>query len=219
MEALRGDYTEVWISRPLVPVVRFADRVRPLAETRIDTVGLPGYSLPEEWTAFDRIYSWYGTNRPEFRDAVRQLPFTFFPAIPTTPPAAVPRIPITGPRHDRVILHPFSGSAKKNWPLASFRELARLLGDVAWTCGPEEELPEAVRFADLGQLAAWIAGAPLYIGNDSGITHLAAAVGTPALALFGPTDPAIWCPAGEHVRWMRFAEPQAVYEVASRLLR
>jgi ADP-heptose:LPS heptosyltransferase len=41
----------------------------------------------------------------------------------------------------------------------------------------------------------------LYIGNDSGITHLAAAVGTPVLALFGPaSDPAVWVPRGEHVR-------------------
>jgi ADP-heptose:LPS heptosyltransferase len=40
----------------------------------------------------------------------------------------------------------------------------------------------------------------LYVGNDSGITHLAAAVGTPVLALFGPTDPKIWGPRGAHVR-------------------
>ena len=39
----------------------------------------------------------------------------------------------------------------------------------------------------------------LYIGNDSGITHLAAAVGTPVLALFGPTDPEVWAPRGPHV--------------------
>ncbi|HEU0123083.1 MAG TPA: glycosyltransferase family 9 protein [Bryobacteraceae bacterium] len=219
LEALRSDYTEVWTPRAVVPLVRFADRVRPLAETRIDVAGLPGFPLPEEWNGFDRIHSWYGTNRPEFREAVAHLPFTFHPAIPIAPPVAVPSIPIRGRRHNRVILHPFSGSARKNWPLASFQELARLLGDAAWTCGPEEELPDAVRFADLAQLAEWIAGAPLYIGNDSGITHLAAAVGTPTLALFGPTDPAIWCPAGTHVRWMRFAEPAAVFAVASQLLR
>jgi ADP-heptose:LPS heptosyltransferase len=37
------------------------------------------------------------------------------------------------------------------------------------------------------------------VGNDSGVTHLAAAVGTRTVALFGPTDPAIWRPLGEHV--------------------
>ena len=48
----------------------------------------------------------------------------------------------------------------------------------------------------------WRAGsrsARVYIGNDSGITHLAAAVGTPVVAIFGPTDPAVWAPRGERV--------------------
>ncbi len=37
------------------------------------------------------------------------------------------------------------------------------------------------------------------MGNDSGPTHLAAAVGCPTVALFGPTDPARWAPVGAHV--------------------
>ncbi len=45
-----------------------------------------------------------------------------------------------------------------------------------------------------------------YIGNDSGITHLAAALGTPTLALFGPTDPAQWAPRGPHVRILHTGE-------------
>jgi ADP-heptose:LPS heptosyltransferase len=45
----------------------------------------------------------------------------------------------------------------------------------------------------------------MYIGNDSGITHLAAAVGTPVLALFGPTNPEVWAPRGPHVRVGRWA--------------
>jgi ADP-heptose:LPS heptosyltransferase len=40
----------------------------------------------------------------------------------------------------------------------------------------------------------------MYIGNDSGITHLAAATGVPVVAIFGPTDPTIWAPRGENVR-------------------
>jgi ADP-heptose:LPS heptosyltransferase len=50
------------------------------------------------------------------------------------------------------------------------------------------------RFESLLELAEWMAGARLYIGNDSGITHLAAAVGTPVIAIFGPSDPRIWAP-------------------------
>src|SRR5674476_1158977 len=55
-------------------------------------------------------------------------------------------------------------------------------------------LPGAVRIDDLYELACWLAKARVFIGNDSGITHLAAAVGTPVLALFGPTDPEVWAP-------------------------
>jgi ADP-heptose:LPS heptosyltransferase len=57
-----------------------------------------------------------------------------------------------------------------------------------------------VHIDDLYELARWLAQARLFVGNDSGITHLAAAVGTPVLALFGPTDPAVWAPRGPHVQ-------------------
>ena len=76
---------------------------------------------------------------------------------------------------------------------------------VRWCRGPEDPpLDDAVEIGNLYELACWLARARLYIGNDSGITHLAAAVGTPVLALFGPTDPRVWAPRGEHVRVARF---------------
>lgn len=218
LEALRTEYTEIWISRPVTPLVLFADRVQALADTGIDLAGLPGRPIPPSLATFDRIHSWYGTRREDFRAAVAHLPFTFYPALPTGPPLFVPRIGLTGARHNAVILHPFSGSAKKNWPLASFRELAGILGAVEWICGPEESLDDARRFDDLAELGRWIAGARIYIGNDSGITHLAAAVGTPTLALFGPTDPAIWCPAGAHVRWTPFGTPAKVAAMVKEML-
>jgi heptosyltransferase-3 len=71
---------------------------------------------------------------------------------------------------------------------------------VAWCAGPEDDLPGARRFDDLYELARWLAAASLYIGNDSGITHLAAAAGAPVIAIFGPTDPALWAPRGPRVR-------------------
>ena len=46
-----------------------------------------------------------------------------------------------------------------------------------------------------------------YLGNDSGITHIAAAVGTPMLAIFGPTDPDVWGPRGENVTIIRGRAP------------
>jgi ADP-heptose:LPS heptosyltransferase len=83
---------------------------------------------------------------------------------------------------------------------------------VRWCSGEEDPpLDGAVRIDDLYELACWLAGARLYIGNDSGITHLAAAAGAPALALFGPTDPAIWAPRGPNVRVVRW-KPQGAGE-------
>jgi len=83
--------------------------------------------------------------------------------------------------------------------------LARLR--VRWCAGSEEALENAVRIDDLYELACWLAGASVYIGNDSGITHLAAAAGAPVAALFGPTDPAIWAPRGPRFASLRPLEP------------
>src|SRR4029078_2673043 len=55
----------------------------------------------------------------------------------------------------------------------------------------------------LPALAGLLQNCALFIGHDSGISHLAAAVKTPCLLLFGPTDPAIWAPANRQVRGCR----------------
>jgi heptosyltransferase-2 len=46
----------------------------------------------------------------------------------------------------------------------------------------------------------------IFIGHDSGISHIAAATGAPCVLLFGPTDPAIWAPANENVTVLRAPE-------------
>jgi heptosyltransferase-3 len=209
LEAARAGYTEVWAARAVLPLIRFADRTRAIADTGLDLVGVvEGARLAAIEAAletFDSIHSWYGANRPEFREAVRHLPFTFFPALP--PPAegipriAVPQIPV----QEFVVIHPFASSAAKRWPMDRFRAVAASLGvPVRWTAGPEEPLADdliqdAVRFDDLYDLACWLAGARAYIGNDSGIAHLAAAVGTPVVAIFLTTDPRVWSPRGSAV--------------------
>ncbi|MGH9630427.1 MAG: glycosyltransferase family 9 protein, partial [Bryobacteraceae bacterium] len=71
---------------------------------------------------------------------------------------------------------------------------------VRFCAGPEEALEGAFRVDDLYALGCWLASARAYTGNDSGISHLVAAVGTPAVVLFGPTDPAVWAPRGPAVR-------------------
>jgi len=149
---------------------------------------------------FDSIYSWYGTKNENFREAVRHLPFTFFPAFPVQTHSA-PRIAVPSAKVENfAVFHPFSGSPRKNWPLENFRELAAAIGmPVKWCAGPEDVLDGAVRIENLYELGCWIASARVYVGNDSGITHLAAAVGCPVVAIFLSTDPKIWSPRGERV--------------------
>jgi len=52
-------------------------------------------------------------------------------------------------------------------------------------------------------VAALIARCACYVGNDSGISHVAAGLGVPTVAVFGPTDPAVWGPHGPTVRVVR----------------
>ncbi len=200
LEAARADYTEVWAPRPVLPLIRFADRTRAIIDTGIELIGVREGARVPELETFDSIYSWCGSNFQEFREAVAHLPFNFFPALP--PPAeGIPRIPIPSQAiEDFVVIHPFASAPQKRWPMANFRVVAEQLGvPVKWTAGPEEPLQDAVRFEDLYELACWLATARAYIGNDSGIAHLAAAVGTPVVAIFLTTDPRVWAPRGPNV--------------------
>jgi heptosyltransferase-3 len=226
MEQLRADYTEVWVPSSVTPLVQFADRTRPLLNTGIDLLGVGDLDvearLAEALRSFDSIVSWYGTNRHEFREAARKITphWRFLPALP--PPGCslhatdfhavqlgLPhgKSPVidTGclERRLQVVIHPFSGSAAKNWPLECFLGVARQLPvSVEWIAGPEEDLGNANRFDNLLDLARWIGASAVYLGNDSGITHLAAATGVPTVALFGGSDARIWSPRGPGVRVM-----------------
>jgi len=109
-------------------------------------------------------------------------------------------------------VHPGSGSAAKNWPAERFAEAARrLAGGRPWlvVLGPAEEeeaaWPGAIvaREWPLRVLGAALSRAALFLGNDSGVAHLAAASGAPTLTLFGPTDPALWAPVGRSVATLR----------------
>ena len=118
-----------------------------------------------------------------------------------------------------VALHPGSGSEKKNWPLPNWKALGEGLLDSADFSGSilvvtgEADDRQAVdlqytwtnprvRFASnlpLTHLAAALEQA-IFIGHDSGISHLAAAAGAKCLLLFGPTDPEVWAPTGDDVK-------------------
>src|SRR5713101_8974240 len=84
IERLRTEYFEVWTPSRTVPLVRLADRVRSIASTGMELVGVLDTSqeLMDELRTFDSIVSWYGSNRAEFREAMAGLPFTFLRALP-----------------------------------------------------------------------------------------------------------------------------------------
>lgn len=113
-----------------------------------------------------------------------------------------------------VVVHPGSGGAGKCWPLENFLELIDRLPqrgiNVLVLCGPveadQQRIPDRMRALQppgLLELAGLLERADLFIGNDSGPGHIAAAVGTPTLALFGPTDPHVWKPRGRRVCVLR----------------
>jgi len=63
--------------------------------------------------------------------------------------------------------------------------------------------PLVLRDLDLSQLAGVFPQVALYIGHDSGVTHLSALLGVPTIAIFGPTDHHRWAPRGHHVTILR----------------
>ncbi|MFZ2643437.1 MAG: glycosyltransferase family 9 protein [Verrucomicrobiia bacterium] len=116
--------------------------------------------------------------------------------------------------HSLVAIHPGSGGEHKVWPADRWAAVIRALREQAGCnillIGGEADdtarralapfnLPAAWNLP-LPQLAAILERCGLFAGHDSGITHLAAAVGVPTLALFGPTSPNIWSPLGPRVR-------------------
>jgi heptosyltransferase III len=223
LESLRADYTEVWCAGQNVALARFADSSQSIVASGLDRLGLlSAEDVVDRLRRFDSIISWYGTNRPEFRQLTEDLhlPFQFLPALPTGPGHAVdfyneqarqlgaipisrfPKINCSPAERTFAVIHPFASSLPKRAPMAVFEAAARKLSEtmpVHWLCGPEEELDRAIRIADLYELGCWLRQARVFVGNDSGISHLAAAVGTPVQAFFRSTDPTVWAPRGPSV--------------------
>jgi len=114
---------------------------------------------------------------------------------------------------DPIALHPGSGSPAKNWPLERFLELAHRvsaegMGTAFFLLGEADEairgrLSTAARDCpvlsnlSLVEVAEVLAASAAYVGNDSGISHLAAAVGLPTVCIFGPSNAGRWGPRGE----------------------
>jgi heptosyltransferase-3 len=228
LEALAevGQYTELWCAEQNVPLAKFADRARSIGSVGLDRLAIThADDVIERLLGFDEIISWYGENRPDFREFVEgmALPFRFLRALPDGKCHAIdfyaaqarslgaevsgnPRIACPELPRDFAAIHPFASSQAKRAPMEFFEAAAEKLRrsmPVHWLCGPHEELPDAVRIADLYELACWLPGARIFVGNDSGISHLAAAVDTPVVAVFRTSDPKVWAPRGSAVDVIR----------------
>jgi heptosyltransferase-3 len=102
-----------------------------------------------------------------------------------------------------VVLHPFAATAEKTWPAERFiaaadkMQAAGLLPVIV--AGPADDATafskfQVLRKPPLSELKSLMSGADLFIGNDSGPAHVAAAFGIPVVVLFGPSDPVTWAP-------------------------
>jgi len=102
-------------------------------------------------------------------------------------------------RRPYAVIHPFAARPDKTWPADRFIEVARSLHlDPIFLAGPNDDLTPFKDFQtsrdSLQVTMGLISGASLFIGNDSGPAHIAAAFGIPVVALFGPSDPITWSP-------------------------
>jgi ADP-heptose:LPS heptosyltransferase len=114
------------------------------------------------------------------------------------------------PHPGATVIHPGAAAPARRWPAARWAAVARQLPrPVVVTAGPGEEAlahgvardAGATVFAgDLRALAALVAGAERVLCADTGVAHLATALGTPSVVLFGPTPPAHWGPPPERTR-------------------
>ena len=110
-----------------------------------------------------------------------------------------------------IVIHPGSGSIKKNMPVFFWENISNVVEkDMVVLLGPAE-IERKVNFSalknnikilkmpELNYLTEILADASLFIGHDSGVTHLAAMLGIPVIALFKASDPVKWRPLGPHV--------------------
>jgi ADP-heptose:LPS heptosyltransferase len=142
-----------------------------------------------------------------------------------------------------IVYHPGAGKAPNRWPPDLFARLADELSfsvpaSTVITSGPMDEEPvrdmtealhtpfEVIKNQSIREVASVIHFADLVVSNDTGIMHVAAAVGTPVLSLFGPTDPGEWAPMGERHRYIRGGDHDirkipfdAVMRTANEMLR
>lgn len=102
------------------------------------------------------------------------------------------------------VIHPVAATPEKTWPAKHFLTVAAHLRrehglEPVFIAGPAEDLSAFAAYrtlsgATLSETKALIAGATLFVGNDSGPAHMSAAFGVPVIVIFGPSDADVWAP-------------------------
>ena len=125
------------------------------------------------------------------------------------PPSEIPRAKLVAPKGDLLLparaalIHPFASAPDKTWPLENFLSVAGSLGRQGMTpiflSGPGDASTgyqghRVMHNLPLAQVKLVMSHAELFIGNDSGPAHMAAAYGVPSVVLFGASDSRIWSP-------------------------
>ena len=120
------------------------------------------------------------------------------------PKAEIPRARLfcdpapAGPAY--AAIHPFASAPEKTWPAERFLAVARALPfEAVFIGGPGDDMTSFAGYrtlagAPLKQAMSLLSGASLFVGNDSGPAHMAAAFGVPSVVLFGSSDPVVWAP-------------------------
>ncbi len=201
-----------WMQKP--PGLWLEESLRSMSIPEVRTIALPAFvSVPISRFFFDRTASFIpgaGAPGPGFDECARL-------AVSERAAASAHRLRlgVGGGLEPFAVVHPGSGGESKCWPLGNFLEIVRRLADRGMpgilVTGDAEERPSFsgplesggvpprwtwLRKPELCTLAALLAKALFYIGNDSGITHLAAACGAKVLALFHEDMEAAWRPFG-----------------------
>ena len=165
--------------------VRFGERVLPRMVDRCSALALPaGAKLPPEWPLPELIVS-----RQEV-EAWRE------------------KRGLNSDNRPIVALAPGAVGPSKRWPSGAYAALSRRLiadGLAVWVLGGPDEKPLAAEIVgdtaardltghDLRDAVLALAAASAAVSNDSGLLHVAAALGTPSVGIFGPTSPWHWAP-------------------------
>lgn len=186
------------------------------AERRIG----PSFCREGSHVFYDAVSGPLNKKRHAVEECLDTARFLGFPDAPVEFPVSFPSVPLDIPR-PRVGLLPCSRRAEKNWPVEHFAEVARAVGSRAQASfvvlgGPADAEPCAALTAMIGEgaqnwcgrtsmleLGGLLRDLDLLITVDSGPMHIAAAVGIPTVAIFGPTDPIKTGPYGKQHRVIR----------------